>query len=249
LADFGANRDSLQYLTEWRRPGLLDSVFLPLAGGVLFIVIGAFRQRIFPRHLWLLVPFLLLGLSSVRAIPPAWLALVPLVAVSLSGLEIGSRAGLRPRLAGIFGVVVLGLPFLLTSDGELSEERFPVAALSSLDASPTFHDDRVGGFLIWAEGPERLVYIDDRAELYGPRMEEFVEVRSGAIDWRPVFERDQIEQALLAIDERLVDELVDDGWETVYTDDRFIVLRPGAQEKGTRIGSLSLSWSWSVLTG
>ena len=34
---------------------------------------------------------------------------------------------------------------------------------------PTFHDDSTGGYLIWAEGPERLVYIDDRAELYGER--------------------------------------------------------------------------------
>jgi len=225
LTQFTQNRAALEFITEWRRPELLDVVFLPLAGSVVFIVIGAFRQRIGPKHLWLLVPFLVLGMSSVRAIPPAWLALVPLVAVSLSGLEIGSRPALRQSLAVVFGLFVLLLPFLLIEGSELSEERFPLAALPSLDDSPTFHDDVVGGFLIWGAGPERQVYIDDRAELYGERLEEFVSVRTGEIDWRPIFDRDGIEQVLLANDEQLVGDLEDAGWATQHRDDSFTVLR------------------------
>jgi len=228
LLEFGQNSDALEYLSEWRRPELFEAVFLPFLGGVVFIVIGAFRQRIFPRHLWILVPFLVLALSSLRAVPPSWLAITPLVAISLSGLTIGSRAGLRPRLALIFGLIVLVLPFLLMADGELSEERFPVVAVASLDDSPTFHDDRVGGFLIWAEGPDRLVFLDDRAELYGPRLGEFVQVRNGDLDWQPVFEREGIEQALLANTESLIPELISAGWETIYVDDQFTVLRPEA---------------------
>lgn len=227
LLDFGANRDALQYLTEWRRPELLELVFLPLAGAVFFIVIGAYRNRIFPRHLWLLVPFLILGLSSVRAIPPAFLAVVPLTGLSLSGLEIGSRSGLRRRLAVIFSVVVFSMPFFLISDTGLSAERFPLKALDRLESVPTFHDDRVGGYLIWAEGPERKVYIDDRAEVYGDRMGEFVAVRRGEIPWEPIFERDRIEQVLLANEEQLIERLADNGWETVHSDEYFTILRPG----------------------
>ncbi len=227
LMDFGANSEALQYLTEWRRPDLFEPVFLPFVGSVVFIVIGAFRDRIFPRHLWLLVPFLILGLTSLRAVPPAFLALVPLVALSLSGLQIGSRSGLRPRLAAVFAVATLAMPFLLISDGRLSEERFPLDAVAHLDHVPTFHDDRVGGFLIWAEGPERKVYIDDRAELYGERMGEFVAVRRGEEPWQPVFQRDGIEQALLGNDEHLVGELQEAGWVTLHRDDHFTVLEPG----------------------
>jgi hypothetical protein len=227
LLDFGSGSDALQYLSEWRSPELLEPVFLPFLGGLVFIVIGAFRNRIFPRHLWLIVPFTLLGLSSVRAIPPAWLGLVPLVAVSLSGLELGSRSGLRPRLAAIFAAVVLVMPFLLIDDGDLSGARFPIEALGSLDGSRTFHDDVTGGFLIWAEGPERRVYIDDRAELYGDRMREFVQIRSGGSPWEPVFEREGIEQALLANEEHLIPELRAAGWVSVHEDDDFTVLRPG----------------------
>lgn len=226
MLDFGESSDALRYLTEWRSPGLLEPVFLPFAGALVFIVIGAFRNRIFPRHLWLVVPFLVLGLSSVRAIPPAFLALVPLVGISLSGLQIGSRSGLRPRLAAVFGLAVVVMPFLLTKDGSLSEERFPIEAVGHLEDRRTFHDDRVGGFLIWAEGPGRKVFIDDRAELYGERMAEFVEIRRGEQPWEPVFDRDGIEQALLGSDERLVSELTDAGWTEVHSDDHFTVLRP-----------------------
>lgn len=225
LVDFGANRGALQYLTEWRRPELLEPLSIAFLGGVVFVIIGAGRGRIAPRHLWLIVPFLLLGLSSVRAVPPAWLGLVPLVALSLEGLTIGSRAGLRPRLAVIFGLFVLVLPFLLTSDGHLSEKRFPVAASKQLANVPTLHDDRVGGYLIWSEGPERKVYIDDRAELYGDRMEEFIRVRQGEPVWRAVFERDGVEQVLLANTEPLLGDLTTAGWQSVYSDEYFTILR------------------------
>ena len=227
LLDFTESSDALQYLTEWRRPEFSETVFLPFAGLIVFVVFGAFRGRILPRHVWLIAPFVMAGLSSVRAIPPAFLALISLLALSLSGLEIGSRGGLRPRLALVFALVVLVLPLLLIEDGQLSEERFPVDAVASLDDTPTFHDDVIGGFLIWAEGPERKVYIDDRAELYGNRMAEFVDVRRGEDDWHPVFQRDGIGQALLPNDAYLVSELGEAGWEAVYKDENFTLLRPG----------------------
>jgi hypothetical protein len=90
----------------------------------------------------------------------------------------------------------------------------------------TFHDDSAGGFLIWAQGPERLVYIDDRAELYGERMLEYVRVRDLERDWEPVFDRDGIEQVLLRSDEELIGELEAAGWLRTYEDDGFVVLSP-----------------------
>jgi len=226
LAEFTENREALQFITEWRKPELLSSVFLPFLGGLVFIVIGAFRRLIEPKHLILIVPFTILAMSSIRAIPPAWLGIVPLVALSLSGLTIGTRAGMRPRLAAVFVLFVLLLPVFLVEGGDLAEDSFPLAAKEHLADVPTFHDDRVGGYLIWAEGPERQVYFDDRAELYGPRMGEFVRVRNLDEDWEPVFERDGIEQVLLESDEDLIAELTNSGWETVYVDDSYIVMRP-----------------------
>ncbi|MFV1980826.1 MAG: hypothetical protein ACC655_06710, partial [Rhodothermia bacterium] len=225
LASFAESREALNYISEWRKPELFSVVFLPFLGGVVFIVIGAFRGFIFPKHLWLIVPFVLLGMSSVRAIPPAWLGLVPLVALSLSGLTLGSGRRFGQVSAVVFAVTVVLISVLVKPQGGLAEDRFPAAALSSLDKVPTYHDDRAGGFLIWAEGPERPVYIDDRAELYRDRMGEFVRVRDGDEDWRPIFERDGIEQVLLKADESLLDELMDAGWVKVYEDEFYVVLR------------------------
>lgn len=226
LLTFGENREALEFISEWRRPDLLSPLYLPFLGGLIFIVLGAFRDRIYPRHLWLIVPFALLSLNSVRAIPPAWLGIVPLVALSLSGLRVGSRAGLRRRLAAVFAAVVLLLPFLLIDSSGIPEDQFPVAASEAMTDDRTFHDDRVGGYLIWSEGPERKIYIDDRAELYGWRLEEFVKVRNGDTDWKPVFERDGVGQVLVESDWDLIDDLLDAGWERMFEDDAYTVLRP-----------------------
>ena len=226
LFSFAESREALTYISEWRKPELLSVVFLPFLGGVTFIVIGAFRGLIFPKHLWLIIPFVLLAMSSVRAIPPAWLALVPLVSLSLSGLTLGDAQRFGRVSAAAFAVTVIVISLIMKPDGGLDEDRFPMAALPSLDDVPTFHDDRAGGFLIWAEGPERHVYLDDRAELYGDRLGEFVRIRDGDQDWRPIFERDGIEQVLLKDEEPLIDALEDGGWRAVYEDETYVVLRP-----------------------
>ena len=225
LIDFGESRDALQYITEWRRPELLEPVFLPLLGGLVFVAIGLARKTVPLRYLILVLPLALLGFSSVRAIPPAWIGLLVVVSLSLHGLTIGARTGLRRNLAVVFLAVVLVLPFSLAKPATLSEERFPVEAVAALDESNLFHDDIAGGYLIWWGGPERQVYIDDRAELYGPRLGEFVGVRDGMVEYEPIFERDDIGQVLLPPDEQLVEVLLRDGWSTPYEDEHFIVLR------------------------
>lgn len=226
LLDFSKAGDALPLLSEWRPPELLSVVFAPFLIGVGLIVVGAARQRITPRHLIVFVPFLILALSATRAVPPAWIALVPLMATALAGLAAGARRRFSAAAAIVFGLVVLITPWFIISDGSIDEERFPVAAATELADVPTFHDDSAGGYLIWSQGPERLVFIDDRAELYGVRMAEYVEVRDLERDWEPVFERDGIQQALLKADEDLVGELLAAGWESTHEDEEYVVLRP-----------------------
>jgi len=226
LIDFSESGAALALLSEWRRPELLSVVFAPFLIGIGLIVIGAFRGKVTPKHLIILVPFLLLALSATRAVPPSWIALVPLMGTALAGLAVGARQRFSKAAAVIFGLVVLLVPWFIISDGSIDEEKFPVAAADELADVPTFHDDSAGGYLIWAQGPERLVYIDDRAELYGDRMLEYVEVRDLERDWEPVFERDGIEQVLLKADEELIGELDSAGWSTSHDDGVYVVMRP-----------------------
>jgi hypothetical protein len=92
---------------------------------------------------------------------------------------------------------------------------------------PAFHDDAVGGYLIYAEWPERSVYIDDRAELYQEEFIDFVKARAGNDVWREVFDRYQINQALLKLEDPLVQILEAEGWIESFADDRFVVLTAG----------------------
>lgn len=226
LLDFAEVGDTLSLLSEWQRPGLTSPVFIPFLVGLVVIVVGLATRRLPLRHLWVVVPFAVLGSTSLRAVPPAWMGLIPAVAASLGPLRIGTTRRLGTIPAAIFAGFVVLFPFLIKSDGGLSEERFPVAAVAALENVPTFHDDRAGGYLIWAEGPEFLVYIDDRAELYGEHMAEFVAVRDGEEPWEPVFERWEMGQTLLPADSDLRAEVEAAGWETVYEDEGFVVLRP-----------------------
>ncbi|HEX9863632.1 MAG TPA: hypothetical protein VGC03_01555 [Acidimicrobiia bacterium] len=226
LFEFSDAGPALALLTEWRRPELLSIVFTPFLIGVAVIIVGAIRGRVTSRHLWILVPFLLVALSATRAVPPAWIALVPLIGTAMAGMKILERPRFSMPAATIFTVFVVVAPFLLVTGPSIDEERFPVAAAAALDDVPTFHDDVAGGYLIWSEGPERLVFLDDRAELYGERMREFVEIRDLERDWRPLFERDGIEQVLLQADEELLGELASAGWSITYKDEFFVVMRP-----------------------
>lgn len=226
LVDFAEVRETLGLLSEWQRPSLTSPVFIPfLIGGVL-IVFGLITRRLEWKWLWVAVPFFFLGTTSLRAVPPAWLGLTPVVAGALGPIKFGTARRLSMGPALVFGLAVLILPFLVRGDGDLSETRFPVAASQAMTDVPTFHDDRTGGYLIYERGPGFLVYIDDRAELYGERMAEFVAVRDGDEPWQPAFERDGIEQVLMPVDSELVLEIGAAGWKTIYADEEFVVLRP-----------------------
>lgn len=228
LADFVAARSYLGLLSEWQTPQLLSVVFFPFFVGVVVILFGATKGWVKTSDLILVVPFIAMALTALRSVPPAWLALLVPIAASIPAL--GAKLPFRFSVvsAGIFGAVVLVLPFFIKGDSGLEEGRFPIEAVDALDATPVFHNDVIGGYLIWAQGPARQVFIDDRAELYKAGIEEFVDIRSGRQPWGPVFDEFGIRQALLGADEPMVDWLGANGWETVFSDEDYVVLRTGA---------------------
>ncbi|MEX1093397.1 MAG: hypothetical protein WEF28_09590 [Acidimicrobiia bacterium] len=224
LGDFVTASPHLSLLTEWRTPELFSPVFFPVFVGIVLIIYGATRQRLVPLDLLLIVPFFALSLTALRSVPPAWLALLVPVSLSLqgSGRQLPKRFGFAA--SAIFVTAVAVVPFLLVDHEGLATDRFPVALAESLDGSRMFHNDVVGGFLIWHSGPDLQVFIDDRAELYQERMQEYVDVRSGNEPWEPLFERYGIIQALLGEDEAMVQWLTDAGWAVAGEEEGFVLL-------------------------
>jgi hypothetical protein len=127
-------------------------------------------------------------------------------------------------LNAVLLAAVVAIPWLVPLEGGLDQELFAVEAIEHLEPGPAFHDDAVGGYLIYAEWPERLVYIDDRAELYQRDFIDFVRARGGDAIWEEVFTRFGLDQALLKQEDPLVQVLEAEGWTRRFEDDRFVVL-------------------------
>lgn len=228
LGKFASNRGSLELISEWAPPDLTDTTVAPYALVLVAILVAAARQRISVRDLIVVVPFALFGLTSYRAVIPAALVLAPWAAraIQLPQPEPRRELGLlNGALAvGLIGVAVWAGAIRAESSPDL--EHFPVAALGAVEQGALFHDDSAGGYLIYEAWPDHLVYIDDRAELYGTdRSREFVATRAGHSGWSEALDRFDIHQALLEADATgLQGVLLASGWEERYRDDAFVVL-------------------------
>jgi hypothetical protein len=226
LADFLSNRDALEYLGEWGRPDLIDIVQGPYLIIVVAVVVALVRRRISFNDLWVVLPFLLSGFMTERTVVPAAIVALPYAARAFDlAMPIPARRSSLVPWAMTIVVVVVGAALLLRPGPMFREDRFPDdALLAAVSADRFFHDDAVGGYLIFRDWPDRQVYIDDRAELYGAGMFQGLrDVKAG--DYAAVFEEWGMTEAIVKPDWDLGERLSEDGWRVVYEDEWFALYR------------------------
>ena len=224
VLEFGSARPFLRLMQEWQTPNFLTVALIGFVIGLGWLLYSASKGRLETRDLWVVVPFLLLGLSASRAVFPAWIALATVVAGASGRLRWGK--GFTRPVAVATALVIIVLPLLFIGPVDVDEDTFPVAASAHLEDVRTFHDAPSGGYFIFTDQFTDGVFIDDRAELFRERMEEMVAVRMGTEPWATVFTRDGIKQALVPPDSPLRELLVASGWREYYRDVNFAVLRP-----------------------
>jgi hypothetical protein len=225
VMSFARNSTALEYMAEWGTPDFSSIVQAPYLVILVGLIVAAVRGRMTMADLWVVVPFMLLGFSSNRTVPVAALVLIPFAARSVR-----VSLPLSARRFHVIPWVVLSMALAVAvfmhakNPFEFDAEMFPSdAAIAAVGSGRFFHDDAVGGYLIYREGPERLVYIDDRVELYGAtRFAEFLDARDG--DYRTVFERYGMSTALVRSEWPLRMALLKDGWRITYEDSTFSVL-------------------------
>jgi hypothetical protein len=225
LIDFAGARDALALMEEWKVPDFGNIVQAPYLALIVGVIVAGMRGKLKPRDLIVILPFLFFGMTSRRAVFPAAIVVAPWAALAIPPIRVpvssmSSRVAAFTVLAIAFLTVV---PLLVLPLGVLDDERFPTPeiqeAMSELDI---FHDSAVGGFLIYSEWPERLVYIDDRAELYGAdRLKEFDSVRQGR--YEDAFDRYGFSAALAQNEWPLAEVLARDGWRIVARNETFTV--------------------------
>lgn len=226
LLEFARSQSALDLITEWATPDLTGIPLIPFSVGILLLMVAAMGGRLKPADMWIVAPFLIFAFTATRAVFPAWLALAPFVGGAFSSLRATERdSGQHRRVMVGISTVLVALPFLIPVDpGPLSED-FPAEAVDQLGRGPVFHDDYVGGFIVYARGPELQVFVDDRAELYGAdHLGSMTRARSGSPVWREIFDRWGVEQALIRQKDGLADVLLVEGWRRIAQDGEFVLL-------------------------
>jgi hypothetical protein len=225
LLDFLGAQGALALMQEWLVPDfskIMQAPYLLVIGGV---ILAAVRGKIETRDLIVILPFLFFGMTSKRAVFPAAIVVAPWAALALPRLEV--RRSSMPTFVAAATMVLIGalvlMPFVFRPLGQLNYERFPSPAVQEAMAGRhVFHDDVVGGFIIYEEWPERRPFIDDRAELYGEEFFlRFTEARDG--QYEELFEAFAFDAALTKEDWGLTERLDRDGWVRVTQDGPLIL--------------------------
>lgn len=225
LIDFAGAQGALALIDEWQSPDFADFMQAPYLLLIVGIIVAGMRGKLSGRDLIVILPFLFFGMTSRRAVFPAAIVLAPWAAMALPPVNVPQSkmsSGFVGVAMGIVGVLVLA-PMMLQPLGVLDPDRFPSPEIQdAMEGRSVFHDDVVGGFIIYDEWPERLTYIDDRAELYGEKFFlQFGRVRDG--QYEELFEEYGFDAALVKEGWGLKKRLEDDGWIEIAEADSMVL--------------------------
>lgn len=216
-----ANLESLQDTQEWQAPqpfslAVPDVYAYALFLGVM-VALARGQRRINWAEIGLCAAPLLLAQTAVRHIPLACVAAAPLLGSTLGRGSLPSESAPRTlrRIAPQVGVVAAILLALLWNYPQNVFARYaavePVAgarALARLDGTwRVFTTYNTGSYVLHAAPGRLLVFIDSRADVYGDEL--FADMRhvQRGRGWEDMFERWDINAAVLEREDPLVDIL------------------------------------------
>jgi hypothetical protein len=237
-----------QYIVEWFSPDFHLAQFQPFALYILVLlaVLGLSRRRPSTTDLIFLVGFGYASLRSARQIPFFVLTTTPMLTSQLvhvwrdRGFPNLSMTRRRPRgrtflvLNWVILAVLLSGAAALASQavqGNAAAQRdaFPVAAVDFLKESNTpgnvYNLYHWGGYLIWRLYPERKVFIDGRADVYGDAfIDEYLKVYQLRENWQEPLDRYDV--GVVLVDEGgPLSTMLSEGseWLRAYADEQAVV--------------------------
>ena len=125
----------------------------------------------------------------------------------------------------------LGLTFDFQQSGYAYDpEVFPVAAVAWLEENPQdgnmFNYFIWGGYLLYEEWPDELVFIDGQTDFYGEALtRQYLEVLMAVDGWEDILAEYDVAWAILPPEEVVTHLMVVDlGWQEVYRDDVAVIV-------------------------
>lgn len=238
-----------EHIEEWFSPNFHQARFLPLAVLMFatFAALALSTKRLRVSELLMLCATAYAVLRSGRHLPIFAFAAIPLLAehatlwvksqdwsASLFAPEkIASRRQTLLRFAVLIVAVAVSLMnvrHVTAKQAHAEEKHFPARAVEFLRTQnlpgPIFNWYDWGGYMIWKLYPERRIYIDGRADVYGDAfLEEFLRATKGQGDWREPLRRNGIRTVIVKPDSPLAGLLAnEEGWSKAFEDSQAVVL-------------------------
>jgi hypothetical protein len=240
-----------KYIVEWFSPDfhqpyahalalLLFATFASLAlspkraraGEMLLVCVAAYAAL----RAWRNIPFF--ALAAVPALAEHGWSLIETHARVRRGAKRQAVGRVTTAQLALNGALLVCLPVGLCAarvagvaraQPAVEAEKFPAAAVEFLrgreDAGPVFNSYGWGGYLIWKFYPERLVFIDGRADVYGDALlEEYLSAENCEKGWRRTLDDHAVRTVMIRPDVPLASLLSEDTrWGKVYEDRQAVI--------------------------
>jgi hypothetical protein len=230
-----------QFIQEWFSPDFHNLEWQPLAWFILaLIAAGMIGKRQFnPTRVILIIVLGYATLRSVRFIPLFAIAASPILADQLGWMVKTSSISkpfdqlikwLNPLLLTIF-VIIVGIRFIqvVKEQPRSIEKNFPKSAVDWIEENQPqgnlFNSYGWGGYILWRLFPQKLVYIDGRADVYGDDfIYEYINVYRAQPGWETILDSQEIQLVLVEPGSNLANSLSQSpAWEDKYDDSISII--------------------------
>ena len=208
------------------------------------------------RYVFLVTAFAGIAIYSSRMLPLFAIVAVPILAKSFSEwlvedfpnsrfLTMEANIGrINQTSNGLIWVLatVLAVLFLFRSNitidpagkgNRFDPGFFPVEAVNWLEAHPQhghmFNEFDWGGYILLKLWPEYPIFMDGHTHIYGEALtREYETVISPGRGWEEVFEKYQVEWAMVRARSPLIEKLEEQHWQLLYQDETAVILRKSA---------------------
>ena len=202
-----------------------------------WLVMGLYSARNIPLFGIVAAPLLVYGLDDLFTQAADRFKLVGLLRESNKRIQDidGQLVGfIWPVICVLFAIVGLGLGLRFDPQGlgyNFDPEVFPVAAVDWLEENPQegemFNHFIWGGYMLYRQWPERLVFIDGQTDFYGEELtRQYQQVVHFQDDWADVLDQHDVAWAILPSDSLAAREIQQElGWAVLYEDNTAVILR------------------------
>lgn len=195
-------------------------------------------------HGLLLTGWTVMGLYSARNIPLYAIIVTPILTEASAKLLLGTSwesieinlLKIENSIRGmLWPILSIGLAiFLLRNQGlqaynTYDPSIFPVKAVDWLIENPQegriFNQFTWGGYLLYREWPDQLVFIDGQTDFYGEALtREYERVISVSDGWENVLIKYDVDWVIIPSDSILADKLAQQRWQELYRDAIAVIL-------------------------